>query len=130
MIAWKLRSNFDTQTHLFFKKIKTNYIIVAYMCSCGHTDFIIQHSKQNIKYVCTECKNTKFYDANAVWENSNFLYLHKDLDYMFEYDIKSDKSAINSRYIIKIPKTINFSNRKIIFAKKMVCNLKLTIKGR
>jgi hypothetical protein len=129
MIAWKLISDFDTQNHLFFEKVKTHYIVIAYICSCGHTDFIVQHSKQELKYICKECENTKFYDANAAWKNSNFLHQYRDLDFIFEYDIKSDKNSITSMYITKIPKTIDFLNRKVIFDKKAVCNLKLTIEG-
>jgi hypothetical protein len=129
MIAWRLTTDFDKQKHLFFEKIKTNYVIVAYICSCGYIDFVIKYSKQYVEYVCSRCENTKFYDANIAWKHGNFLYQYKDLDFTFEYDIENYTNGISSRYITKIPKTIDFLNSKVIFGKKSVCNLKLTIDG-
>ena len=49
MIAWKLTTDFNEQRHLFYQKIETDYVIESYICTCGHTDFIIKHQKQNLK---------------------------------------------------------------------------------
>ena len=129
MIAWKLTVDFDTQKHLFFEKIKTDYVITVYICDCGHTDFIIHNNKQIHEYICHECQNTKFYDADSAWKNGNFLYQYRDLDFRFEYAIKTNKNSITSMYVTKIPKNIDFLNNKVLFENKSVCNIQLTFKG-
>lgn len=47
--------------HLLYKKIDTAYMIEAFICRCGHKDFIIKEERQRLDYVC---ENQKFYDAN------------------------------------------------------------------
>ena len=54
MIAWKLTTDFDKQRHLFFEKIKTDYIVETYICNCGHTNFITTHTEKSLKYICKE----------------------------------------------------------------------------
>jgi len=130
MIAWKLTTDFNEQRHLFFEKIETDYIIESFICSCGHTDFITKHPQQELKYICEKCENTKFYDANSAWRNIvHFLYQNLDLKFSYEYDIQSDDNAINSLYVTKIPKSIDFSSRKVKYSKKPVYSLTLAIDG-
>jgi len=130
MIAWKLTTKFDKERHLFFEKIETDYIVETYICSCGHTDFITKYPEQKLKYVCKECENTKFYNVNNAWRNIEyFLYQNFDLEFSYEYDIQSDDDMISSLYITSIPKSINFANRKVIYSKKTVYSLALTING-
>lgn len=69
MLAWKLITNFDKQKHLLNTKIKTNYTIETYVCSCGHIEFIVNHSEHLLNYTCDVCENTKFYNANNAWKN-------------------------------------------------------------
>lgn len=126
MIAWKLTTEFDKQRHLFFEKIVTDYVVETYICSCGNIDFITKSAKQKLNYICKECENQKFYDANAAWRNiGHFLYQNLDLDVSYEYDIRSDDTTLDSLYAIQIPKSIDFSRRKVVFAKKPVCTLSL-----
>lgn len=130
MIEWKLTTDFDKQRHLFFEKIETDYIVETYICSCGHTDFIIKHPEQKPKYICKECENTKFYDANSAWRNIvHFLYQNLDLELSYEYDIQSNLDAIISLYVTKIPTSIDFSSHKVIYSKKPVYSLALGIDG-
>jgi len=130
MIAWKLTTDFDKQRHLFFEKIKTDYIVETYICNCGHTDFITTHPEKSLKYICKECENTKFYDANSAWRNIvHFLYQNLDLEFSYEYDIQSNDNAISSMYVTRIPKNIDFSSRKVIYSKKPAYTLTLGIDG-
>jgi len=129
MIAWRLSVDFNTQEHLFYKKIEADYIITAYICHCGHTEFVIHNHTQVLNYRCMKCENIQFYNANAAWENSNFLHQYRDLDFTFEYAIKTNKNSINSMYVTKIPRSIDFLKQKILFEKKTVCNIKLTMQG-
>jgi len=118
IISWKLTTDFDKQRHLFFDKIETGYIVETYICSCGHTDFITKCPEQKLNYICKECKNTKFYDANSAWRNiSHFLYQNLDLEFSYAYDIQIDNHAISSLYITRIPQDINFFSRKVIYLK-------------
>lgn len=130
MIAWKLSVDFNEQNHLFYNNIKTDYIIVAFICSCGHVDFVLKHSSQEVGYICSECENNKFYDANFALNNiQHFLNKNWDLDLGFESCIKVDKSSIRSLYITKVPNNINFMNKKVSCSKKIVYELRLDNKG-
>lgn len=130
MIAWKLTTDFNEQRHLFFEKVETDYVVETYMCSCGHKDFIIKHSEQKLDYMCQECENTKFYDANTAWKDIvYFSNYHFDFEFIFEYDMQIMDDKISSIYIIQIPSDIDFSSRKVIFSKKQVCSLVLESDG-
>lgn len=130
MIAWKLTTDFDEQRHLFFEKIKTDYIVESYLCSCGHIDFIIKYPKQELKYICEECENTTFHDANNAWLNiGHYLDRNLDLECSYEYNIEEHSKNINSIYVTSIPTKIDLSSRKIIFSKKPVYTLSLSADG-
>jgi len=130
MTAWKLTTDFNEQQHLFFEKIETDYVVEAYACSCGHTDFIIKSQKQEFQYVCSECENDKFNDANNAWRNTeHFLYQNLDLKLLFAYDIHTEPTKVVSRYITQIPTEIDFLNKKIIFSKKSLYSFTLTSEG-
>ncbi len=130
MIGWKLETHFDEQTHLFFEKIKTNYLIEAYICSCGCTEFIIKNPGQKLKYKCTECENIKFHDANNAWRNIvHFLYQNLDINFLYEYDLQNNEEVVSSCYSINIPKSIDFSSNKVIYGKKPVYTLSLSRNG-
>ena len=129
-ISWKLSVNFDKQKHLFFEKIKTDYTIEVYICSCGHTDFILRHPSQDIIYKCKECENKNFYNANEAWNRTEyFLSNNKQISLLYNYDIKHDKSVISSRCYIKIPHRIDFLKREVLFDCKPVYAVLLSDAG-
>jgi DNA-directed RNA polymerase subunit RPC12/RpoP len=130
MLSWKLSTEFDQQRHLFFEKIITNYIVETYICSCGNINFIIKSATQKLDYRCKECDNKRFYDANAAWKNiGHFLYQNSSEPMPYEYEIQSDDTTINSLYILKIPKSIDYAGRKVIYSKKPVYTFSLGING-
>ena len=59
----------------------------------------------------------------------HFLSNNFDIEFLHEYDIKSNNDTISSLYITRIPKDIDFSSRKVIYSKKPVYSLTLGIDG-
>jgi len=130
MIPWKLTTDFNAQKHLFYKKIKTDYLIETYICDCGNVDFILKHSEQKIEYTCSTCLNDVYYDANLAWKScSNFISKYPDLDLDFKYHIESNSTKILSYYSIEIPQKINFLKKKVIFLDKPLYTFSLTDSG-
>lgn len=70
-IPWKLSVDFNKSQHLFYEKIKTDYMIESYICSCSHKEFIIKHSTENIDYICEQCGNDVFFNANDAWNHTD-----------------------------------------------------------
>ncbi len=129
-IAWRFTVDFNKQRHLLYEKIKMDYTIEAFSCSCGHRDLITKYLKQPVKYICPECDNTNFYDANIAWENMDyFLSQNKMLQLPYEYDIENNTKGVSVQYITWIPHTINFMRKKIIFEKKRIYMLEITVNG-
>lgn len=121
LVPWRYTTDFNKENHLFHKKINTNYLIEAFSCSCGHTNFIIKYQNQDMDYICPECENITFYDANIAWKNiQHFLYQNKDLELDFDYDTYINKDKIVARYITYIPHGIDFLGEKVIFSKKEI----------
>lgn len=130
MIAWKLFTGFGEKKHLLFEENETNYICEAYICTCGHIDFIMKNHQQELKHVCNECENTKFYDANSAWNHiDNFLYENEDVILLFEYYIERFTDRVVSNYGTRIPYKIDFLNKKILFANKSRFSLTITSNG-
>ncbi len=131
MLPWKYTTNFDTQKHLFYKLVDTNYVIETFICKCGNKNFIIKYPHQSINYTCPICKNKNFYDANLAWKNiHHFTYLHKNLKLKYIYDdVYIEKSKIKSRCVISIPNGIDFLEEKVIFSKKEIFSIWLSNDG-
>jgi hypothetical protein len=131
MVAWKITTKFDNVQHLFHNKIKSNYLLDGYNCSCGHIDFVIKYEKQNvISYICPSCENTLFYDANSAWENiSYFLEQNKNIKLEYIYDSCIKKDNLEASYITLIPSDINFLENKILFSKKKICKVSISNDG-
>jgi hypothetical protein len=134
-ISWKLVVELDKQNQLFFKKIETNYKITTFVCSCGTTKFIVSPKYQEIDYICQECENNKFLDANdANLSIQNFLNQYTttneyekdywlpteyittiDIDFDFKtHVIYKDKNTI-AQYFITIPHKIDFIDEKVFY---------------
>jgi len=126
MIAWKLTTDFDTQRHLFTKKIVTGYVTESYICSCGHVECVVKHPKQNIIYVCNRCENEKFYEANSALQNiEHFIYQNRDVSFSYEYDIIGDEERASARYVTRIPSDIDYVSKRVTFQKKVLYSLEL-----
>lgn len=130
MVSWKLTNRFDTLNHLFSNKIDTDYIVETYICICGHHECIIKDPYQVLGYVCSECQNDIFYDANLAW-NSLELFLHQyqniKLDCIYKTSVTKEK--ISASYLVYIPYKVNFLQKKILYAKKEIYTLSLMING-
>ena len=127
---WRLTIPFDDKRHLFYGKIKTGYKIEAFYCSCGHTESVIKNAKQNIGYICPQCDNSHFFDANAAWENIDlFVIENKNVTLSFDYNVTSSENSIVLSYITLIPHDIDFLRNKILFEKKSIYSIEVTIDG-
>ena len=130
MIPWKLTTDFNAQKHLFYNKIKTDYLIETYICDCGNVDFILKHSEQKIEYTCSTCLNDVYYDANLAWKScSFFINSNPNLDFNFKYKVVLDGDTISSNYAIEIPHEIDFLKKKVIFLDKPLYTFSLSSTG-
>lgn len=129
-IPWRFTTDFNEQKHLFYEKITTDYELEAFSCSCGHIDFAIRHAKEYFKYICPKCDNIDFYDANIAWKNiDHFLYKNENLELSFDYDVSNNEDGLSLSYVTLIPNSIDFLQNKIIFSKKSIYSLKVTVDG-
>jgi hypothetical protein len=133
-LSWKLEVNFNTQNHLFKNIINTDYKINTFVCNCGKNEFIISNFNDNINYICSNCENNIFYNANEAISNiEQFLYKFsyeekiKDeyewgiIDYKrcLQDDLKFDLSVfeednnINASYYFEVPYSINFFSKQV-----------------
>ena len=130
MQSWKLKSDFNTQKHLFFGKIKTDYVIESFICNCSHIESVIKHSEQTIDYVCPDCGNEIFYDANRALKNpENFLAENNHIKFTISYVSAYDNDQVSSLYALKVPNNINFSVNKIKYTYKVLHSLTLCKNG-
>ena len=130
MPSWKLTKDFNEQSHLFHETIFTDYIIEAFYCSCGHSNCILKYKKQILEYMCDECGNNRFYNANDAWNNiEHFLSQNEELELSCEYDIYMDNTKLISSYITFIPNDIDFMKNKVVFSKKDIGSVTLTSDG-
>ncbi len=114
--SWVLTIDFDKEKHLFSDKIKTNYKINAYSCSCGHTEIIIYDQSQLIEYICPMCENKNFNDVNMLLDNSEkFSFFKKKQINRFRYrvPIVHKDNTVVSKLAFVIPDKINLSNNHL-----------------
>jgi len=130
-VSWRLRTDFNKECHLFVDKLLTDYVVETYVCSCGEYSFIVKHQDQQIDYQCKNCKNVKFYDANFAWSNfSYFIEEHSNMNFTYEYKIKSMQRVIQSLYVIKIPHNIDFISQRVFYDEKPIYTMALTHTGK
>ncbi len=131
MIAWKYTTDFDMQKHLFFGEIKTGYMIEAYICSCGHSEFIVKSPQSRLDYTCAKCKNEDYHDANQAWKNLHLFLSHNLPDEtLCQYDITSSDLEIIARYSVEIPTSIEFLSKKVIWSKKPIYSITISMDGK
>jgi len=128
--SWKLITPLDQQRQLFYDKLSTNYAIDAFICSCGHTEFIIKDPKQTIAYQCAECDNEHFHDANQAWQNYHtFIVGSDDHDLSFEYRISKREDSLGIGYSILLPKSIDLLRNRVEFEYKDIYAISINNRG-
>jgi len=128
MMAWKLTTDFDKQRQLFFKKITTDYVIQTYICSCGHTEFIVMQSNEELEYSCIKCDNHIYYDVNHDWNNIENC-TSKNESILYKYKTKKTAEYVSSQYIIYVPNQINFISKKVMYQEKILYSFTLKSNG-
>lgn len=118
-ISWKLTLPINEQR---------DKLCDVYICSCGDISFFTNNLKKNIQYQCQKCQNTNYANANDAWDNpTNFIYHNLDKEFLYEYDIEYDKNkTLSIFYVITVPKNITFSQKQVIYEKKILHRLQLT----
>ncbi len=128
--SWKLTVSLDNQRQLFHKKLSTNYAIDAFICSCGHTEFIIKDPEQTIAYQCVECENEHFYDADQAWQNYHTFIINSDNPNLsFEYRISKKEDSVSVGYAVMLPRSIDLMRNRVEFEHKDICSITIGSKG-
>jgi len=128
-VSWRLTVDLDKQQQLFYGKLSTNYVVDAFVCSCGHTEFAIKDKKQDISYSCTACGNEHFYDANWAWENYHRFVSNNDLALSFEYNMIHQKDGVGVSYVVPVPRTIHLMNNSVQFEHKEIYTIFINKSG-
>lgn len=134
-IPWKLTTSIDDTSNLL-QNMGFPYTVDTYICSCGHNEFIVKGKEQPIEYVCEECGNDLFYDANYYIQNIAWSYFQEvtrqtpeeNPKLLFDaYPIQSFlldfESSIQFRYGYNIPTSIDLMTEHIHFENKAVYTL-------
>ena len=129
-ISWKLTVDFDKQRHLFYEKLFTDYVVDAFLCSCGHTELIIRDQEQAVVYRCVECKNEHFYDANRAWQNYYaFIVDSDDLNLSFEYRVTKKEDSLGIGYAVVLPRSIDLLRNRVEFGYKDIYKISINDRG-
>ena len=129
-LPWKLTVDFDTQRQLFSNTTETEYEIDSYSCSCGKVDFIVKDKKQELNYICSDCQNSYFYDANLAYSNKElFVCTYKDIINYSKSIVSHNKNTISAKSVIMIPKDIDFMQEKVIFFQYCIDSLEVQDNG-
>lgn len=117
-LAWRLEVNFDSKHHLFHNKIKTDYIVVVFICCCGSNKFITASKYQNINYCCEECENDIFYNSSELFLSvQHFLFTYKDIELTYDTSLQYCEDNTMVSYYTKVPYDIDFLNEEVIYKK-------------
>jgi hypothetical protein len=120
-IPWRFVADLDTQKQLFHNVLETKYKVAVYICSCGLEKFIITSDADDIEYVCLECENSKFYDANyALLSMNHFLYTNNQFNLEFQTEVSHTKEETKAVYFINPPYQIDLLQEKISFKKSII----------
>lgn len=120
LIPWLLSTPLDRQQQLFYEIEQTGYEVNAYRCRCGVEAFIITYPLQDLEYICLECGNEHFYDANhANLSMGHFMSSFEELERVFHYDfeIEFSKNRCDASLYIEVPISIDFVAERVRYKK-------------
>lgn len=123
--SWHLENNINDLRNLF-SEITLPYKVVSYICMCGYNQTSINYYESMLdKYICPNCENEEFYDANK-YGNNSFWYepitnlLNEDyissLYPIVKYDEKN--KILKAIIQIDIPNYIDLASDKIVYKQK------------
>lgn len=134
-LSWVLTKELDTLPQLFYGVLNTYYFVKVYVCSCGDNKIIIGNDN-DIDYICTECGNEEFFDANyynsnKAWYDSIDKIFKEDILHNLPYEINLDTNhnKLNAKLLIEIPSSIDLSKDEVVFTKKPLYELILSLNG-
>ena len=128
---WLLITELDDQNQLFSGILNTSYKVYTFSCSCGHVESItLANDDKNFHYVCLECGNSVFYDANAAKRNIEFfISFQEGLNLQYDYSLFKFEYKIEARLATNIPENIDFVRKKVNLKPKILNSVKLNFNG-
>lgn len=131
MIAWRYTTDLENERHLFTNNIDNNYEVNTFICSCGHEEMIVSIKQSEVEFLCPECANTKYYDANFAKRNFEyFLYLNKEVILPYSYKTIQTDANIEVRTQVNLPSHIDFVRKKIYFKLVSVSSISIDFNGK
>lgn len=108
------------------------YEVDCYICACGKKEIIIKSVMDSkIDYICSDCENDSFLDANEY--NNNFIW-YENIEYLLSeefllslepnVDFNKDNKTLFCDVSFNIPKLIDLGSEKISFTKKSIFEIK------
>jgi len=131
-LSWKLSTDIN-QTRTLFSSEVLPYTIDSYICSCSHQEIIIgSNFQEKENYICENCENDKFLDANnflgnVVWYEKIEDIFIEDILKRFEIILNKDNSTDNltASVVVNIPNGIDLASNDVKFTQKEI--YKITI---
>lgn len=122
--SWKLTKKLLDIESLFSSYEDLNYEVELYTCICGHNEYVIKREKQEVEYICKECDNKNFFNANYSWDDP-YIY---DVDQLVRVK-KTDSEIIAEYYIPNKPTSFSIVENKVFYKDKVICTLVLSFDG-
>lgn len=131
-LSWHLNININ-DINTLFKNQTLPYEVDCFICLCGKFEFIIKETIKTLdNYICEECGNELFLDANKY--NNNYLW-YEDIEDLFNEDFllslapyieyNEEKKELYSGISINIPSSFDLVSEKIKYTKKNMFELVL-----
>ena len=128
---WLLKTELDEQNQLFSGIVNTSYKVYTFSCSCGHVEPItLANDDENFHYVCPQCGNCVFYDADAAKRNIEFFISSQEgFNLQYHYSLFEFEDKIEACLTTSIPESIDFVRKKVNLKPKTLSSLQLNFDG-
>ena len=128
-LSWKLTSNTIEQNTLL-KNSNEVYDIDLFVCSCEDFDFVVKDQNDSVHYICKECENEIYYDANEANENiGQFVDRLKDITQFLTFEIEKESDIISSVCYLNLPYKFSFLEESFEYKKVYIYKLHVNKKG-
>lgn len=128
-ISWFYFDDLNSQAQLFQNIEEIDYIAVAFVCNCGQEHIALYHYQELPSYICPNCENSKFYNANRALHNFNLFLDSNTINIPVESAVDLNGEAITSYYYLKIPSKIDFLREKVHYTNKSIFSVSLSREG-
>lgn len=130
--SWYLNFHIN-DVHTLFNNQILPYEVDCYICSCGNKKTIIKNAQSSkINYICEECGNEEYLEANRYI--NNYIWYDKVQDILPSDIIESlktkvyldeNKKLLTCSLYLDIPKTFDIVSDKLIYSRKNLFEIKI-----